>query len=171
MNLGMVKGFQDFEGALMKAALVNQAKPRRLHSHQNVFRHRQVWEQRKLLMNECDSSEARVQRCRGRVTSPLNLHRAAIRLKQTRQHIHQGAFAGSVLANQSVHLALLQPQAHTVQSHRGSEALMNVGKGQDCHFSIIASMPGRLETRSSQASQVSSQCCIPAQAATDSCRS
>src|SRR5712692_1092136 len=112
----------------MKAALIDHTKSRRLDSHQNVFRHRQVWEQRKLLMNERDSPEARIQRRRGNVNASFNFHRAAIRLKQTRQHIHQSAFARPILANQSVYLALLQLQTHAVQRDRRSKALIDIGR-------------------------------------------
>src|SRR5437867_761301 len=67
------------------------------------------------------------------IRAALNLHRAAVRFDQPRQHIHQGAFAGPVLTNHRMHFSCTQLKIDAVQRHCWTEGFADIWERQDSH--------------------------------------
>src|SRR5512132_2566127 len=117
----MIKRAQHLSRARAHLLTIEYSQTRWFDSHHDVFRNRQMWEQREFLMDQGDSMSARFERICGSVNMLVDSHLALVRLEQTCQQIHQRAFAGSVLTNQGVHLSFLQTQVHLIERHCGSE--------------------------------------------------
>ena len=76
-------------------------------------------------MNQRDAVTARVERRRRPVRLAINLDCARIRRQRTREHVHERALAGPVLADQRVNLPRFELEAHPVERHSGAEAFLD----------------------------------------------
>src|SRR5438876_4185715 len=101
----MRKRLQHLECARPQALVIKPSQPRRLDSHHDVFRYRKMRTQGEFLMDERDSVDPPIKRSRRRIRLTSDLHLAPVSAQRTGEYIHQGAFAGSVFTDQSVHFA------------------------------------------------------------------
>jgi hypothetical protein len=79
-----------------------------------------------------DNDDPRVQgvaRLVGSETFAPQLDRSLIRLIDAGQYLHEGGFAGAVLADDAKHLALIERQGHLVENRHAEKRL-----GDAVHF-------------------------------------
>ena len=110
---------------------VPEAAAPRLDAHQHVLGHRQVREERQLLVDERDPARARVARRARGVGLAVDVQRPAVRAQQARHDREQRALAGSVLAEQGMDLARLHLERGARQRDGGAEALVDAGDPED----------------------------------------
>jgi hypothetical protein len=104
---------------------IDDAPARGLAAHEDVLCHRHVGTEREFLVNERDAVTARIERRRRTVGGAVNLDGARIGRERTRQHVHERALAGPVLADQRVNLPGFELEAHPIERHGGAEALLD----------------------------------------------
>ena len=128
VDLGMAELGQHLARLPAGGGAVEEPPAGRLGSHEDVLGHREVGEERELLVDERDPPRPRVPG-RGRRVGPASqLHGAAVRAQEAGQAGEQRALARSVLSDERVHLARPDLQAGPVQGHRGAEALRDPGE-------------------------------------------
>ena len=110
----------------------HSAAPRRLGAHQHVLGHREVREQRQLLVDERDAAR-RARRAASAARRPRRPPRCvpASGRCEPAQDGEQRALAGAVLAEERVHLARLHLERRAVERERRAEALRDAGEAQD----------------------------------------
>ena len=112
------------EGSL-RAALhfifPKQAKARRLPAKQNIVRDREGWDEIDLLINGADPERfGGFRRARIDLLS-LEPDCSSVARKHSREDLDESAFAGAVLAHQSVHFAGADGEVHTLQRSHARE--------------------------------------------------
>jgi len=75
------------------------------------------------LINHRHTGSPTFLRIAGPARLTIQFHRAGVRRVRPRQHLHQRALAGPILADQRQHLPRLHRQIHTGQRDGGSETL------------------------------------------------
>ena len=85
-----------------------------LHTEHDVFCNGHDGHQHEVLVHHSDACGNRVGWRRKMRGFPIDQELALVRVIQPVQHIHEGAFAGAVLANQGQHLACGNRQVHIV---------------------------------------------------------
>ena len=75
--------------------------------------------------DERDAVTARIERRRRPVGGAVNLDGARIRRERTRQHVHERALAGPVLADERVNLPGFELEAHAIERHGGAATLLD----------------------------------------------
>src|SRR5262245_38192412 len=89
--------------------------------------------QRQFLMNECDAVQARVEWTCWRVSLAVQFHLSFIGTQRARDHVHQRALAGAVLADQCVYFARAQFEIHGVQRDGWTKRFSNCLQRKGTH--------------------------------------
>ena len=121
---------------LIHLPVVDQAALHRLPADKDVLRHRQVPHHIQLLVHDYDSRVLRFPRICELHLFPLVGYRSLILGVDSRQHLHQCRFPGSVLAHQRVHFAFSYLQVYMVQRMYSREGLIDALHRQ-YHFTHI----------------------------------
>src|SRR6202044_3198939 len=88
--------------------------------------HRAFWEETELLIDDADAEVSRRARGLDRNLGALYFDRAAVRPDDPRQRLHQGRFAGAVLADDGMDYAAFDAQVHVVERDDAAVALRQV---------------------------------------------
>ena len=130
VDLGVAELRQHVPGEAARLGAVPQAAAPWLPAHQDVLRHREVREERELLVDEGDATVPRVARRARRVGRAADLHRARLRHEKAPQDAEERALAGPVLAEEGVHLAGAHLERRAVEGDRGPETVDDAGEPQ-----------------------------------------
>jgi len=97
-------------------------EPRGVQAEDDILRHGLGGNQHEVLMDHAQAGRDRI--ARGPETDALAFHvdRAGFRLVEAGQHVHQGALAGAILAQQRVDLALAQVEIDMIVGKYAGEA-------------------------------------------------
>ena len=103
------------------------ARPRRLLAKKHVLGHGQVGHGREFLVHHADAGRDALAR-RPELHLPASHgHPTTTRPMHARDDLHEGGFAGAVLAHEAVDLALLQREINAAQGLHAAEALGHAG--------------------------------------------
>ncbi len=101
-------------------------------AQEQVLRHGQIAEDRRLLVDAGDAAVPGAPVGEGRRGLAVEEDRSAVRPQESGQDGHQGGLAGAVAADEGVRLAGPDGDPHVVQCHRGPETLgdpVSLGEG------------------------------------------
>ncbi len=99
---------------------------RGLQTQGNIFPHCQVREEGWLLVNGRNSHRSRGGGVEPRNRLTFDLDAAGIGLMSARDHLDERGFSGSVLSEQSMHLATVEVERHAPERAHGLERLRDV---------------------------------------------
>ena len=110
-------------GQAATLAAIDPAKHRRLAAKQDVLLHGKIGGEVEFLINHRHAGVARMQRIARLERTAVEREAAAVRSVRAAEHLHQRAFAGTVFADECVHLASSDLEAHAVERNGRPEAL------------------------------------------------
>jgi hypothetical protein len=99
-------------GDPLRFAVTHDAESGRFTSQGNVFGDREMRAERQLLVHHGDASAARVERARRFVRRAVEQELTRVGPDCAGEHVHERALAGSVFADERVHLTRLHRKAH-----------------------------------------------------------
>ncbi len=102
-------------------------------SEEDVLLHGEVRGEVQFLVDHRHPGPPGVQGVRGLEALPVEFDPPGVGRMRAGQHLHQGAFPGSILANQGVHLAGLQHEVNAPKRLGGAEGLANPLQTQARH--------------------------------------
>jgi hypothetical protein len=117
-------------GALRALLLVGALRAQGLAAHEDVLRHGQVGEQRRLLVDHRDAGRPGVGRPVQHQRSPVEGERARVRGVRPGQDLDQGRLSRTVLADEPVCLSPVQVQPHVAQRGHRAERLAHAPQRQ-----------------------------------------
>ena len=96
---------------------------------EQVLRHRKAWHEAEVLMDEAEAAPVRLaDRKRKSQPLPHDLELAFFRRDHAGENLDQRALAGSVLAEQAVHLARYDANSSRVERQRAAIAFLEAGR-------------------------------------------
>ncbi|MNM98586.1 hypothetical protein D3C81_1111200 [compost metagenome] len=117
-------------GADAFGQLLHPADFLRRQAERDVLGHGQGVEQREMLEDHGDAQVAGIVRAGDGNRRPVEVHLAGVRADRAEDDLHEGGFAGAVLAKNGVDLAGSDGEAHVVIGGHAGIALGDVGKRQ-----------------------------------------
>jgi len=124
-NLRVFQQLEHLTDSPSRPLTVQDTETMELDSQKHVFGHGEVGSEGQFLIDHRDTPAARLGGIERSEGVPAQGHPAGVGSESPRENLHQGALAGSILADEGANLAGRGLQMHRLQRHRHSEALGN----------------------------------------------